>query len=187
MKNPFRPLLLVSILLLAGACSSAASTNTPAPPTASAAVGTGSASATAGTGSPAHLPGDATQTSDRAGVTVTVTWAGPATGAVFEVKMDNHMIDLSSVDLTAATLTNDRGEKLSKPTWEGGSSGHHREGKLSFGASPAGASPAGASPAGASPAGASPAALFADASWVQLELPAVGDGSPRDFKWTLSK
>jgi hypothetical protein len=181
MKNPFRPLLLVSILLLAGACSSAASTNTPAPPTASAAVGTGSASATAGTGSPAHLPGDATQTSDRAGVTVTVTWAGPDTGAVFEVKMDNHMIDLSSVDLTAATLTNDRGEKLSKPTWEGGASGHHREGKLSFGASPAGASPAGASPAGASPA-----AFFSGAAWVQLELPAVGDSSPRDFKWQLS-
>jgi hypothetical protein len=112
------------------------------------------------------------------------------------------MLDLSSVDLTAATLTNDRGEKLSRPTWEGGASGHHREGKLTFGASPAGASPAGASPAGASPAGASPAgaspagaspagsssaALFAGASWVELELPAVGDSSLRDFKWALSK
>jgi hypothetical protein len=111
--------------------------------------------------------GNSTQTSNRASVTIDVTWAGPSTGAVFEVKMDNHMIDLSSVDLTAATLTNDHGEKLSRPTWEGGASGHHREGKLSFGASPA--------------------ALFANSSWVELELPAVGDSSPRDFKWALSK
>jgi hypothetical protein len=111
--------------------------------------------------------GNSTQTSDRASVTIDVTWAGPTAGAVFEVKMDNHMIDLSSVDLTAATLTNDRGEKLSRPTWEGGASGHHREGKLTFGGSSA--------------------ALFADASWVELELPAVGDSSLRDFKWALSK
>ena len=171
MRNPLRPLFVVWIAVLVAACSTAAST------------------ATFGA---SHSASDSTQTSDWASVTIDVTWAGPDTGAVFEVKMDNHMIDLSSVDLTAATLTNDRGEKLSRPTWEGGTSGHHREGQLSFGASPAGSSPAGASPAGASPAGASPAgassaALFADASWVQLELPAEGDSSPRDFKWALSK
>ena len=116
--------------------------------------------------------GNSTQTSNRASITIDVTWAGPAAGAVFEVKMDNHMIDLAAVDLTAATLTNDRGEKLLRPTWEGGASGHHREGKLTF---------------GGSPAGASSAALFAGASWVELELPAVGDSSLRDFKWALSK
>ena len=180
MRNPFRPLLIVSIAVVAGACSSASPTATAfslssAP--ASSTVPTGSATAPPVPAGAGHVVGNSTQTSDLASVTIDVTWAGPATGAVFEVKMDNHMIDLSSVDLTAATLTNDRGERLSRPTWEGGASGHHREGQLSFGASPA----------GASPAGASPSALFADASWVELELPAVGDSSPRDFKWTLSK
>ena len=175
MRNPFRPLFVVSIAVLAGACSSASPTATdfsPASAVATSTDATGSASAPPVPAGAAHVVGNSTQTSDRASVTIDVTWAGPATGAVFEVKMDNHMIDLSSVDLTAATLTNDHGEKLSRPTWEGGTSGHHREGQLSF---------------GASPAGASSAALFADASWVQLELPAAGDSSPRDFKWALSK
>jgi hypothetical protein len=149
------------ILLSAAACSPAAPTNTPVPPAGSvAAASQGTAQSSSGS----------TQTSDRAGVTVVVTWTGPAAGAVFEVKMDNHMIDLGSVDLTTATLTNNRGERLSRPTSEGGSAGHHRDDKVSF---------------GTSPAGASSAAFFADASWIQLELPAVGDSSPRDFKWNL--
>jgi hypothetical protein len=180
MRNPFRPLLVVLVAVLVGACSSASPTATassPASAPVTSTVPTGSAIAPPVLAGAPHVVGNSTQTSDRASVTIDVTWAGPATGAVFEVKMDNHMIDLSSVDLTAAMLTNDHGEKLSKPTWEGGASGHHREGKLSFGASPV----------GASPAGASSAALFADASWVQLELPAAGDSSPRDFKWALSK
>lgn len=161
MRNPLRPLLVISIAILAGACSSASSAAvTPK-------VATGSASAPLVSAGVPPAVGNSTQTSNRASVTIDVTWAGPATGPVFEVKMDNHMIDLLSVDLTAATLTNDRGEKLSRPTWEGGASGHHREGKLTFGASSA--------------------ALFTDASWVELELPAVGDSSPRDFKWALSK
>ena len=160
MRIPFRPFFVVSIAMLVGACSSASSTVTS--PT----VATASASAQPGS-SAAGVTGNSTQTSNRASVTIDVTWAGPTAGAVFEVKMDNHMIDLSSVDLTVATLTNDRGEKLSRPTWEGGASGHHREGKLTFGGSSA--------------------AMFADASWVELELPAVGDSSLRDFKWALSK
>ncbi len=160
MRIPFRPLLVVSIALLAGACSSASST------VAGPNVAT-SASAQPVAAGAAGVTGDSTQTSDRASITIVVTWAGPATGAAFEVKMDNHMIDLASVDLTAATLTNNRGEKLSRPTWEGGASGHHREGKLTFGTSVA--------------------ALFAGATQVDLQLPAVGDTSPRDFKWTLAK
>lgn len=161
MRIPFRPFFVVSIAMLVGACSSASSAG--ATPT----VATGSPSAPQVSAGAQPASGNSTQTSNRASVTIDVTWAGPTAGAVFEVKMDNHMIDLSSVDLTAATLTNDRGEKLSRPTWEGGASGHHREGKLTFGGSSA--------------------ALFADASWVELELPAVGDSSLRDFKWALSK
>ncbi len=155
--------------VLVGACSSASPTATASSP---AQATTTSTVASSASGPPlrsgaSQVAGNSTQTSDRASVTIDATWAGPAAGAVFEVKMDNHMIDLASIDLTAATLTNDRGARLSRPTWEGGSSGHHREGKLSFGGSSA--------------------ALFADASWVQLELPAVGDAAPRDFKWQLSK
>ena len=100
-------------------------------------------------------------------MTIVAIWSGPAAGAAFEVKMDNHMIDLGSVDLSAATLTNDRGERLSAPTSNGGSSGHHRDDKLTFATSTA--------------------AYFTGAVWIQLELPAVGDNAPRDFKWNLAK
>jgi hypothetical protein len=158
MRNPIRPLLLLSVLSLAAACNSAASTSTPAAPAGSAAVATASATEAAGS---------STQTSNRAGVTVVATWTGPAAGAAFDVKMDNHMIDLASVDLSAATLTNDRGERLSAPTWDGGASGHHREDKLTFATSTA--------------------AFFSGAAWIQLELPAAGDTAPRDFKWNLAK
>ncbi len=164
MRNMYSGLLLVSIAAFASACGSAPSATTSVPPVA------GSTVTASGTGpsqsGPYRLSGSATQTSDAAGVTIAVTWAGPSAGAVFEVQMDNHMIDLGSVDLTKATLTNDRGERLSGPVSQGGSSGHHRDDKLLFGASSA--------------------AFFASANWVQLELPAVGDGSPRDFKWNLS-
>jgi hypothetical protein len=156
MRNLNRSLLLVSIAGFVAACSSAAPTSAPVPSAGSTAVATQTT---------APSSSDSTQTTDRAGVTVAVTWTGPAAGAVFEVKMDNHMIDLASVDTSRATLANDRGERLSRPTWDGGSSGHHREGKLTFGTSAA--------------------ALFAGAKWIQLELPAVGDSSPRDFKWEL--
>jgi len=157
------------ILLSAAACSPAAPTNTPVPPAGSVAAasqGTAQSSSQA-TQAPEASSSNSTQTSDRAGVTIVVTWTGPAAGAVFEVKMDNHMIDLGSVDLSTATLTNDRAERLSGPTVEGGSSGHHRDDKLAFGTATT--------------------AFFADTSWIQLELPAVGDTSPRDLKWNLPK
>src|ERR1035437_1231743 len=113
MRNKYSLLLLVSIAALATACSSGPSATTSVPP------GAGSTVIASGTGpsqsGPGRLSGGATQTSDAAGVTIAVTWAGPSAGAVFEVQMDNHMIDLGSVDLTKATLTNDRGERLSSP------------------------------------------------------------------------
>ncbi len=164
MRKKHSLLLLVSIAAFASACSSAPSATPSVPPVAGGAAA--SVSASSSTSSSAHLSGSATQTSDAAGVTIAVTWAGPSAGAVFEVQMDNHMIDLGSVDLTKATLTNDRGERLSSPASQGGSSGHHRDDKLTFGPSST--------------------AFLESASWVQLELPAVGDNSPRDFKWNLS-
>jgi hypothetical protein len=171
----FIPLLLVSTLLVVAACSSAAATNIADPAIEPVPQAPSGDAAKVASGSATPSLSAPTQTSDRAGVTIEVTWTGPAAGAGFEVKMDNHMIDLGSVDLTAATLTNDRGERLSRPTWTGGASGHHRDDKLSYGASSA----------GTSPAGTEAAAFFAGSNWIQLELPAVGDSSPRDFRWNL--
>jgi hypothetical protein len=168
MRNPIRPLLLVPLLFSAAACSSAVATNTPVPTPGSVVAASGTApSSSQATQATEASSSNSTQTSDRAGVTIVVTWTDPAAGAVFEVKMDNHMIDLGSVDLSTATLTNDRAERLSGPTVEGGSSGHHRDDKLAFGTATT--------------------AFFADTSWIQLELPAVGDTSPRDLKWNLPK
>jgi hypothetical protein len=166
MRNHIRPLLLVPILLSAAACSTAPSaTQSTPPPVTGTAFTAGSEGASVV--SSGRLSGDATQTSDAAGVTIAVTWAGPSAGAVFAVQMDNHMIDLASVDLSKAILSNDRSERLSEPTVQGGSSGHHRTDTLTF--------------ATATPG------FFAGASWIQLELPAVGDTTLRDFKWNLTK
>ncbi len=107
------------------------------------------------------------QRSDAAGVTIEVTWAGPSAGAVFAIQMDNHMIDLGSVDLSKAVVTNDRGERLAGPSAQGGGDGHHRADTLTFATATAG--------------------FFAGAAWIQLELPAVGDTTPRDFKWNLAQ
>jgi hypothetical protein len=107
------------------------------------------------------------QKSDAAGVTIEVTWAGPSAGAVFAIQMDNHMIDLGSVDLSKAVVTNDRRERLAGPSAQGGGAGHHRADTLTF--------------ATATPG------FFAGAAWIQLELPAVGDTTPRDFKWNLAQ
>jgi hypothetical protein len=165
MRNHIRPLLLVPILLSAAACSTAPSATQTAPPVAGATIVAGSEDPSVAISG--RLSGDVTQTSDAAGVTITVTWAGPSAGAVFAVQMDNHMIDLASVDLSKAILSNDRSERLSEPTVQGGSSGHHRTDTLTF--------------ATATPG------FFAGASWIQLELPAVGDTTLRDFKWNLTK
>ncbi len=143
LRTPLVLVLLVVVVSVA-ACGTAAST---------------ASAAAAGSGA-------STQTSDRAGVTVAVTWGGASAGGTFDVKLDNHMMDLASVKLESSTLTNDRGERLSAPRWDGGAAGHHRDGSLSFG--------------DASPA------FFAGAHWVELELPAVGDAAPRDFRWALS-
>jgi hypothetical protein len=172
MRNTLRPLLILPILLSAAACSSVAATNPPAAPAGIVAATSEAALASShATQATEPASSDSTQTSDRAGVTIVVTWTGPTAGAVFEVKMDNHVIDLGSVDLSKAVLTNDRAEQLSGPTVEGGSSGHHRDVKLTF---------------ANAPAGVSTAAFFFGAAWVQLELPAVADSAPRDFKWQLS-
>jgi hypothetical protein len=152
-----RPILLSGLLpVLLAACAGSAVSASPV-----ATVNSSAPSTDAAAGAPV------TQTIDRASVVVAVTWTGPSAGAVFDVKMDNHMMDLASVDMSAAILTNSRGERSSDPTWGGGASGHHREGSLSF--------------AGL------PADFLSSGGWIQVELPAVGDGTPRDYRWDVPK
>ena len=60
------------------------------------------------------------------------TWTGPTAGAVFEVKLDTHAVDLDALDLSNAIVRNDRGETLAARPWAAPKGGHHREGSLTF-------------------------------------------------------
>jgi len=115
-------LLALAVLLVLGAC-----TPTSAPGgAATAPAGTTVASATS-----------ATQVRDGGQVSVAVTWQGPAAGAVFQVAMDTHSVDLDSLDLgRLATLKTPAGE-LAPSGWDAPKGGHHRTGTLTFAATTA--------------------------------------------------
>ena len=98
--------ILASIVFLVAACSSSA------PPDSAARSTSVGASSPAPTTQSADASSQQTQTSDGGQVTVVVDWAGPASGAAFEVTLDTHSVDLDALDLTDATLQNDRGEML---------------------------------------------------------------------------
>ncbi len=105
------------------------------------------------------------QTSDGGQVTVVVDWSGPAGGAVFNVTLDTHSVDLDALDLADASLRNDRDETLKARPWAAPKGGHHREGALTFDGDPS--------------------ALFAGARWVELVLTGVGDLPERTLRWEL--
>jgi hypothetical protein len=74
-------------------------------------------------------------------VSLAVTWRGPEAGAVFQVTMDTHSVDLDSLDLAQlATLKTPSGD-LSPTGWEAPKGGHHRAGTLSFAATTADGQP----------------------------------------------
>lgn len=106
-----------------------------------------------------------TQRSDGGQVTVEATWAGPAAGGVFDVKLDTHSVDLDSLDLSGAILRNDRGETLPARPWAAPAGGHHREGKLTFGGDASG--------------------FLAGATWIELVLTGVGDVPERVLRWRI--
>jgi hypothetical protein len=121
---------------------------------------------------PASSPGESTndtststRTSDGGEVTVVADWADPADGAVFEVTLDTHSIDLDDLDLADAVLRNDRDETLSARPWAAPKGGHHRTGALSFGGDFD--------------------AFFAGARWVELVLAGVGDIPERTLRWEV--
>ena len=146
---------LVVTIALVSACSS--STPASSGPTVSASIGSGPTSPAAGT----------TRTSEGGEVTVVVDWAGPADGAVFDVKLDTHSIDLDALDLAGAILRNDRGETLSAEPWAAPKGGHHREGAITFEGDTA--------------------SFFSGASWVELVLSGVGDLAERTLRWEITE
>lgn len=73
-----------------------------------------------------------TQRDEGGAVTVEAAWAGPEAGATFDVTLDTHSVDLDALDLSDATLRNDRGDTLAAEPWAAAKGGHHREGTLVF-------------------------------------------------------
>ena len=152
--------ILALIVFLVAACSSSA------PPVS---VGPSSSVGAASTG-PSTQSADAssqqTQTSDGGQVTVVVDWAGPASGAAFEVTLDTHSVDLDALDLTDATLQNDRGETLTAGAWDAPKGGHHREGALAF-------------------AGGDVSSFLEGAEWIEMTLVGIGDLPERTLRWEV--
>ncbi len=146
--------LLVGLAVLVAACSTSGP-SAPASGTSASASATASTEAAAGT----------TRTSDGGQVTVVVDWAGPAGGAVFEVKLDTHSVDLDALDLSDAILRSDRGDTLTARPWAAPKGGHHREGELTFEGDAA--------------------AFFDGAAWVELMLTGIGDLPERTLRWEI--
>jgi len=139
--------LVVPLLLTA--CGSAAS------PSGSPTVSTGSE----------PPPAAATQRSEGGQVTVVATWMGPAANVAIDVALDTHSIGLDALDLTDATLRNDRGETLTARPWAAPTGGHHREGALTFNGDPS--------------------SFLAGARWMELVLRGVGDTPERTLRWAI--
>jgi hypothetical protein len=106
-----------------------------------------------------------TQKDEGGEVTVEVTWNGPTAGAVFDVTLDTHSVDLDGLDLSDAELTNDRGESLVAAPWEAPKGGHHREGRLAFSGDAS--------------------TFLADARWIELTIDGVGAVPERFLRWEM--
>lgn len=115
--------------------------------------------------SPAGSAVPPTQTNEGGQVTVVVGWAGPDDGAVFDVSLDTHSVDLDALDLSDAVLRNDRGDTMPARSWAAPKGGHHREGDLTFRGDAS--------------------EFFAGANWVELTLTGVGDIPARTLRWEI--
>lgn len=153
MKMRTTAAVILPLILLISACSAQGSTPTsPAAPASS-------------PGESASTASESTRTSEGGQVTAVVDWAGPDEGAVFEVTLDTHSVDLDSLDLSDAVLRNDRSESMSAQPWAAPKGGHHREGALTF---------------------AGDAAPFFDgAKWIELVLKGIGDVPERTLRWEI--
>lgn len=145
--------LLMSVVAIG--CASAVGTPQVSPP------------AAAGETSIATPAGSSTQRNEGGGVTVDATWMRPAAGAVFDIKLDTHSVDLDALDLADTVLRNERGETLTARPWDAPRGGHHREGVLTFEGDAAG--------------------FFADARWIELVITGVGGLPERVLRWDVPR
>jgi hypothetical protein len=136
--------------LLAAGCSTAATSPEPA---------------ASGPSPSGAVSFERTQTNEGGQVTVEATWEGPAAGAVFDVKLDTHSIDLDGLDLSDSVLTNDQGDSLVEAAWEAPKGGHHREGRLAFGGDTA--------------------TFLTGARWIELTIDGVGAVPERVLRWEV--
>lgn len=162
--NGHRASLLAFAIAIASAIGlTGCTTPSGASPAPTAAIGPVGTAVPTGAASEAAL---ATRTSDGGEVTAVVSWAGPAKGAVFDVTLDTHSVDLDALDLTDAILRNDRGERLNPEPWTAPRGGHHRQGALRF-----------SDRAGS---------FLARARWIELVLVGVGGIPERTFRWEVA-
>lgn len=98
-------------------------------------------------------------------MTVSATWNGPQSGAVFEVALDTHSVGLDSLTLSDAVLRNDRGDSLAASPWSAPSGGHHRSGELAFSGDPT--------------------LFFGGAQSIELVLYNIGDSPETVLRWDL--
>lgn len=155
MAGPIRLALVAAVSMLLVGCEGTGTGISPAAaPSAAASI------------SPPPIAGSATQRSEAGEVTVEATWGGPASGATFELKIDTHTVDLDALDLSDASLRNDRGETLTAQPWAAPLGGHHRSGVLTFDGDATG--------------------LFADAKWIELVIGGVGDLRERVLRWEIT-
>lgn len=159
-------LLVLVIAVLVTACAGGTTPGSAAPaaspPASAAAQGTADAGAAAPTVPQAEAD---SVTDDGGGVTVRATWAGIGAGAVFELALDTHSVDLDPLDLRDGILRNDRGQTMTTPSWSAPPAGHHRSGELRF--------------AGDGQT------FFASAKWIELVLFGIGDVAERTLRWDV--
>lgn len=174
-------LLAVVIAVLAGACAGAMPSRSTTPPVSSqssSASPTDSASRPASSGAvpaslepPSGTPPDSAAgagsvSNEGNGVTVSASWAGIGSGAVFEVALNTHSVDLDGLDLGDSVLRNDRGDELTGPTWSAPPGGHHRSGELRF--------------AGDTQP------FFTSAKWIELVLVGIAGVPERTLHWDVT-
>lgn len=161
MNRP-RRLLLLSLALTAVVAACASAGSSASPPAA------GSTPLAAGSTPLAPSPGGTaseTQRSEGGQVTVEATWTGPKAGAVFDIKLDTHSVDLDALDLSNTVLRNDRGQTLTSEPWTAPRGGHHREGTLTFAGDPT--------------------SFFAGARSIEIVFTKIGDVPERTLRWEI--
>ncbi len=99
-------------------------------------------------------------------MTIQATPAETAGGnLVFSLSLNTHMVDLKYDYRALATLRDDQGHVYPAASWDGGSGGHHVNGKLLFRDNPLRSAPG--------------------VKWVELQIKDVAGVPLRTFRWNI--